>query len=478
MSTLELSGEILSPGAIRGTLCYIDSGLVGSTVSGRRLMGNPRKEIQRFEKEVQALVAELETVAKILQTESYTDESEIIRTHILMLKDPNFHHRVCELVEKNQLGVELAVEYILKEMIEIIEQSESTTITRNSSDLRDIMLRLKMKLLEADNSIFKEAVQRVNNPIVFLRELLPSSVIEAKQNGVMGIIVENGTSLSHAAILAKSFQIPVLKVVDIPKSDLKTMLDVYVDAVEGKFVVEPAVDIERKDRQHPPVYRQQGKDSLPVSVWLNISTPEQTEGIVWEGLEGIGLYRTELLFMNNKERFPTEDEQCAIYSQLLSHCGKVPVTIRTVDIGGDKSLPYFSLGPQENPYLGLRAHRVFRFHPEIFVTQMKAILRAGYNHDGLRILFPMIETIDDLQFVNTLLETAILFLLEEKKQFVRNFQRGILVEVPSAAWDFENFLPHVDFVSIGTMTYCSTFLQLIETMRTSMLFIGLRIQAP
>jgi phosphotransferase system enzyme I (PtsI) len=217
-----------------------------------RSIEDERKEIQRFKKQVEAVADELETVVEILKKDSYVEECEIIKTHILILNDPVFHHRVYDLISRNRVRAEVAVEYVLKETIELLESSESTIVAEKSGDIQDLLLRLKMKLLEEDNAIFEHAVKHVDKPVVFLRELLPSLVIEAKKLGVVAIVVEKGTSLSHAAILAKSFDIPVLKVAKLPRMKLQAMIDVFVDAVEGKLIVHPSADMEQTEQEHHP----------------------------------------------------------------------------------------------------------------------------------------------------------------------------------------------------------------------------------
>jgi phosphoenolpyruvate-protein phosphotransferase len=450
MKMKEYLGEVLSPGAARGKLCFFDGGLNSLADAPQRSIEDVQNEIQRFDKQVEAVADELAKVADILQKDSYIEECEIIKTHILMLNDPVFHRRVYELISRNQVRAEVAVEYVLKETIEILESSENAIVAEKSGDLQDLLLRLKMKLLEEDNTLFDHVVEHVDKPVVYVRELLPSLVIEARKLGVVAIVVEKGTSLSHAAILAKSFDMPVLKVTKLQRTNLQAMIDVFVDAVEGRLIIHPSVHMEQAERGRRPSPIQLKGTKLPVSVWLNISDPEQVCGIDWQTVNGIGLYRSELLFMQYSHRFPSEDEQYDAYAQLTKQCLEYPVTIRTLDIGGDKSLPYFSLGPQENPYLGLRGNRLFRYHPEIFITQMKAILRAGSHVKNLRVLFPMVENVDDLLFLFDLVERAIDTLRSEKKQYAQDFKRGALIEVPSAVWNFQNLLPHLDFASLGT----------------------------
>lgn len=449
MDPRQFVGEVLSPGTARGHVCLFDSRMRPFGSVGKASIQDVGKEIEWFERQVASVAQELGSTAEVLRHDSYLEESEIIGTHILMLDDPVFRHRVHELIGRNRVRAELAVEYVLTEMIDLLERSESELLAERSSDLQDLLLRLKMKLSEADTMDFRQAVEAVERPVVFLPELLPSLVIEAREAGVAAIVVEKGTSLSHAAILARSFGIPVLRVAALPNVEQLSRVEVIVDALEGRLIAYPAVE-DHRSAQNLRASRRPGGTNPPVSLWLNVSDPEQVADADWGTLQGIGLYRSELLFMKNPHRFPSEEEQYEAYAQLLRSCGGRPVTIRTLDVGGDKVLPYFSLGPQENPFLGLRATRVFRYHPEILIDQIKAILRSGVDLTGLRILFPMVEGVDDLLFLYHLLDTAIDALRAENKEFALKFQRGVLLEVPSAVWDLPNLLHHVDFVSVGT----------------------------
>lgn len=286
--------------------------------------------------------------------------------------------------------------------------------------------------------------------MVVIKELFPSLVLEAKNFGVNAFIVEKGTDLSHAAILAKSFGIPVLRVENINKLGLRHNTEVFVDANNGKLVISPKE--EDLTAIHSEKFSEYGSKipQLPIKIWINITDPLQVSRKDMDNVEGIGLYRTETLFMEKEDDFPSEDDQFHIYSSLFKRSKDRPVTIRTLDIGGDKSLPYFSLGPQDNPYLGFRAHRIYRYHPEIFINQMRAILRAGVNAGELRILYPMIEDMDELLFVQSLLSEAIQSLKVEGIKYRKNFMQGVLIEVPSAVWNFKELLAHVDFASVGT----------------------------
>jgi phosphoenolpyruvate-protein phosphotransferase len=347
------------------------------------------------------------------------------------------------------LAAENALEHVLHEMVEVFERSESLIFSQKAADVKDIMMRLKKKLANEDRTILCTALDDVTSPVVVLKELFPSIVIEVKKCGVSAFIVEKGTSFSHAAILSKSFGIPVLKINNVRQLVHSQKKEVIVDGVNGELFIEPEQDFIDTTKESSPMYYKRGKP-LPVHLWINIVDSHQLNDELLKSVDGIGLYRTEVLFMKSENDFPSEDEQYDVYAQLFKKCADSSVTIRTLDIGGDKALPYFSFGPQDNPFLGLRAHRIYRFHPEIFLQQIRAILRAGIFAKQIRILYPMIENVDELLFVKGLFNKALESLKRDGSQFRHNFDHGLLVEVPSAVWSFKTMLQYVDFASVGS----------------------------
>jgi len=450
MRKREIKGQVISPGIARGELCPVKSLGAPRHFRGSMTCRNEAEEVARFEKEVDSLINELEEVVKNLQKESFFEEAEIIQTQIVLLQDKGFHRRVHERIKKYQSAAESALENVLKEIILVLESSNSQIFSQRSADLKDIVIRLKKKLAKEESVILSKPLRNTKNPVVVIKELFSTLVLEAKKFDVNAFIIEKGTALSHAAILAKSFGIPVLRVESINKLALMQNTEVCVDANKGKLVIYP-IKREIPDASKKELDVSKGEISrLPVKIWINITDPLQLSGKDIENVEGIGLYRTETLFMERKDDFPNEEDQFHIYSSLFKRCKDCSVTIRTLDIGGDKSLPYFSLGPQENPYLGFRAHRIYRFHPEIFINQMRAILRAGVYARELRILYPMIEDIDELLFVQSLLRKAIQSLKVEGLKYRKNFKQGVLIEVPSAVWNFKELLNYVDYASVGT----------------------------
>ncbi len=446
---VRFGATILSPGVAWGRLCYIEGELSGTEAPLRRRVAEVDREIERFERQVATVIEELRGVAELLGRESYADEQEIIQSHIFMLEDRVFRARVRALIEDQRVGAEVAVEYVLRETIEMVERSESAALASRASDLRDVLLRLRMKLREEDELALEEATRGVERPVVMLRELLPSRVLAARRVGVAAILVEQGTSLSHAAIMARAFGIPVLRLEGLPREKLAALPEVQVDGLEGRLVLNPRGGLPPAGRHAPPRAQTFQPVSGPVRLWLNVTDPLRVERQVIAAADGVGLYRSELLFLQG-DRAPTEEEQEREYASLFHRFAGRPVTIRTLDIGADKSVPYLSLGPQENPFLGLRAHRLYRFHPELLHSQVRAILKAAGGEAKPRVLLPMIETVDELLFVLGLLDRAAETLQGEGLAYRPEVPLGLLIEVPSAVWNLPALLPHVDFLSVGT----------------------------
>ncbi len=445
-----IKGQIISPGVAKGEVCLFNFTFTSPSSKDNLSGSDADEEIARFEKEVDYVINELEEAVKKLQKDSFFEEAEIIQFHIFLMKDARFHRRVHEKIKTNRPVAEVALEHILQELLEVLDSSESLVFSQRAADVKDIVTGMKKKLTKEDSVIFNKSLKDLNNPVLTTKELIPSLVLEAKKEGVNAFIVEKGTSLSHAAILAKSFGLPVLKVENLYSLGLRNNIEVFVDAINGKVVINPHEDEIIEASGLTFRLSEIDKTKLPIKIWINIVDPLKIIKEDLEGVEGVGLYRTEILFMEKEDDFPTEDEQVHIYSSLFKKSKDFPVTVRTLNIGGNKTIPYFSFGPQEDYYLGFRAHRIYRFHPEIIITQMRAILRAGADASGLRILYPMIGNVDELLFVQNLLRQAIRSLKNERMEYNKNFLQGILVEVPSAVWDFKELLRYVDFASVGT----------------------------
>ena len=448
MSIKTFKGDSISPGFAVGSLHVLPvRPLKPSPLS---TLGDPSCEVERFRRQVDTLTPEIEETIEHLESEAFYSEAEIIRTHLAILHDPELHRQVLELILNAGLRAEAAAEQVLESMAAMLSCAQDPILAERAADLRDLGARLAASLAdrrvtdaEADEGMHAGA-------IVAVPELMPSAVLEAWKLGVAGFVVEYGTTVSHGAILAKSFNLPVVRVASLKFIRPFAGRPVLVWE-QGEVLIEPteAELAERKPVEETvPVKRVVGAPR--VGVWLSIVDPEQLETVDWTDIEGVGLYRSEALFMRYREHFPSEHEQFVVYRKLFELAGQKPVVFRTMDLGADKPVAYMDFGPEENPCLGLRAHRLFRFHPEILVTQVRAALRAAVGEHRLRLIFPMLETIEQLRFMRRLVEQAVQSLEDEGIPYQRAFQQGVLVETPSAVWDFERLVKEVDFASVGT----------------------------
>ncbi len=442
-------GEMLSPGAATGRLAFLESDF---TVLGpdQRRASSIEQELDRFEEHIDGLAEELSHIIAELEAESADIQAQIVRTHLYLIQDHRFHQDVCREIRENALPAETAIETVLRRVISVFERSKNSIMVDRASDIRDIIARLSRRVQRRHHEAF-EALGEGDAMVLAVKELLPSVVLEARNSRVVGFVVERGTGLSHGSILAKSLGFPVLRIDDLQALQVATDELVLISATEGSLVVapEPELIIQIMQRRAAaPVVDQLG---LPVRLWINVADPAQVTPELVERIAGVGLYRTEVLFMEQIDDFPSEEQQYLTYRSLFETCRPDQiVTVRTADIGGDKTLSYFPLGPQENPSLGVRANRVYREHPEIFITQVRAILRAAAYSSGLRIMYPMIGSREDLLFIERLLAEAVRSLRARRQVYQDRFQQGIMIEVPSAAWNAGELLEVVDFASVGT----------------------------
>ncbi len=444
-----VTGSGIAPGVAQGILRFFAP--VAEGTRGSAATGEPETEIERFAQHVGSLIEDLREMVARLGEDSASPGADILRSHILLLEGSSLRSRVEETIRSSSLAAEAAVEHAIEEIVRVFEGSGNPVLVERAPDLRDLAIQLRQRLAGQQPSLLAGLPQDPSESILATRELLPSLVLEAHTRGVRGFVVDRGTPLSHGAILAQSFDLPVLRV---PRLEALWSLDgsrVLLDADRGELLVEPAAaDLEPRLTEAAPVVVPDPEPSPLARVWLNVMDPAQLVGVDWTGVEGVGLYRTEMLFLGGRSGMPSEEEQARAYRNLFERCAPGRATVRTLDIGGDKALPYFSLGPQDNPALGLRAHRIYRFHPEILITQVRAILRAATGFPALRLLFPMIECVEEWRFVQGLVDQAVDSLAAEGVAFQERFERGVLVETPSAVWSFPRLLEAADFASIGT----------------------------
>ena len=449
MAVRKFSGEMLAPGSAQGQLVFLESDFT-LLAPWPSQTGGVEQELNRFEQHIDGLAEELTETIAALETEMAHTEAQILQTHLYLIKDRKFHQDVCREIRENGLSAEAAIESVLRRIMAVFEKSDNSLIVERAADIRDIITRLSRRVGREQREVI-EMLEGEGAVILATRELLPSTVLDARNSRVGGFVVEQGTSLSHAAILAKSLGFPILRLGDLQSLEGFAGEEILVDATEGSLLIAPDVAELARRTVNISTRRTIDRTRLPVSLWINVADPSQVTPELLRTVAGIGLYRTEVLFMEQTDDFPSEEQQYRVYKSLFEMCREnCTVTVRTADIGGDKVLPYFPLGPQENPYLGVRANRIYREHPEILISQMRAILRAGVSSRHLRILYPMIGSREDLSFIRQLLAEAIRSLRARGDIFRDSFQQGIMIEVPSAAWSCAELLELVDFASVGT----------------------------
>lgn len=443
--------HVISPGIAVGPLCYSETLFMCPVDTKETFERKPEEEITRFKEKVASLARDLAETVDCLEPESFSAEAEIIRAHIAMLQDPMFHAQVEHAIGRLRFVAESAVEHVIQDVIRAITESKDEQLAERAADLRDLATQLKAKLSRDHANLLPEVLGSIKDPVVAIPELYPSVVLTARRRGVKAFLVERGTALSHGAILAKAFALPALRLPNLEGVRTSYGANVLVDADKGELLIEPhEMEIESRVQPTIEVSWDRADSPLPARLWVNIVTPAQLEGFDWQGVEGVGLYRTETLFMEGNDGFPSEEEQVEVYTHLFSLCGSRPVTVRTADLGADKPLPYMSFGPQDNPYLGLRGHRIYHFHPELLVTQLRSILRAADGPHHLRLLYPMLETVEQWQFIQRLVEQAVASLHADRLPFQQQYEQGLLVETPAAVLSFPRLLELIDFASIGT----------------------------
>ncbi len=386
------------------------------------------------------------------------DKAAIFDGHITLLEDEDLFDEVIELIEDESITAENALEQGINGYCEMLANLEDPYLRERAADLKDIGKRWLY------NVTGTEIVDLSNLPkdsVVITKDLTPSDTAQLDLENVIAFVTEIGGKTAHSSIMARSLELPAVVGTGSICSDVATGMDIIVDAIEGVVILDPNEDeLKVYNEKRAEFLREKellkqlkdkdaiSKDGIKVGAWANIGSPKDVPGLLRNGAQGIGLYRTEFLFMNN-DRFPSEEEQFEAYKAVAEALEGKPVTIRTMDIGGDKSLPYMQLPKEENPFLGWRALRVCLDRPEILKTQFRALLRAsafGY----IKIMLPMIISLAEVRKARAILKECMEELRNEGVSFDENIQLGIMVETPAVCFRAASFAKECDFFSIGT----------------------------
>ena len=406
--------------------------------------------------------AELDAIRDKLEKDD-PEKAKIFIAHQDILEDPAMDEEIREVIEEDQLSPESAIAKVYDKFARLLSKAEDDLIRERVADINDV----KNRLLRIWFGVPEKNLSTLERPVVVVaHDLFPSDTATLDRSKVLAIVTEIGGATSHSAIIARSYEIPALLGVPGVMDLLTDGETVVVDAVEGKLFTQAddaTLDLYAKKREEYLVkaadlkkYRNVKpvtKDGVHIAVHLNIGSAEDKDLAGQDCADGVGLFRSEFLYMGRPE-LPSEEEQVAIYTKALDTFGADrPVTLRTLDIGGDKKLDSMELPVEDNPFLGLRALRLCFAHPDVFKTQLRAALRAG-THGALWIMFPMVGSMDDIRRAKGMVNEVKKELDAEGVPYGDHVKIGIMIEIPSIAMISDIAAKEVDFASIGTNDLC------------------------
>lgn len=410
--------------------------------------GMAQQEEEKFQEVKRAVLAELEQLSQ---------ENPIFAAHMAIADDYTFQEGVIGRVKSGAKNVQQAIAETVEEVAEIFGQMEDEYMRERKADVLDIGKRFLIKC----KKITVQDLAAIHEPvIVAARDLFPSDTVKMNPEFVKGIITEEGGVTSHVSIMAKNYGIPALTGVAGILAKLEEGSVVCMDAAEGRIVIDPEQAVleayqqrlEEALQEQEEIKKYRSMEALTpegkrISLCINVGNTGEIKLALDKNIDGVGLFRTEFLYMENTH-FPTEEEQFEVYKEAAMLCPK-EVTIRTLDIGGDKNLPYYEFEPEENPFLGWRAIRISLDMPDLFRTQLRAILRASaFGH--IRIMFPMMISVEELLKAKEMVEQCKEELRKEQISFDEDIETGMMMETPASVLLAEEFAQEADFFSIGT----------------------------
>lgn len=416
-------------------------------------------EYARVEKAFQDSIEELTQIKENAKGRLGEEELGVFDAHIAILSDPEMLGQIKDDIENNHTGAEEAVDKVTTAFADMLAaMTDNAYMQERAADVKDIAKRAMSHLLGKQ----LPNIAGINSPVVTVaHEITPSDTSQMDAKFVKGIVTDLGGRTSHAAIMSRTLRIPAI----VGSNEITTSVEhgqmMIVDGLNGDAIIDPSDDQVKEYEAKAEAFEAEraewaklvdapsvSKDGKEFEIAANIGTPDDTEDAVKQGADGVGLFRSEFLYMDN-DHMPSEDEQFEAYKKAVVGMNGKPVVVRTMDIGGDKPLDYMPLPKEENPFLGYRAIRICLDRPELFKTQLRALVRAS-EFGPVSIMFPMIATVAELRQAKAIFEEAKAEVQKDHPGLGDDVKIGMMIEIPLAALNAAQLAKEVDFFSIGT----------------------------
>ncbi|MFP3013457.1 MAG: phosphoenolpyruvate-protein phosphotransferase PtsI [Arsenophonus sp. NC-XBC3-MAG3] len=452
-----ISGISVSPGIAFGKALILKETQI--VVNQKKISDDQiNSEINRFIDGREKAIAQLKMIKKTAEKNLGKEKAEIFEGHIMLLEDKELEEEIFSFIKKERKTADAAAQKVIEEQAVVLEELNDEYLKERAADVRDIGKRLLKNILRMSIVDLGSITEEV---ILVAVDLTPSETAQLNLKKVLGFITDKGGRTSHTSIMARSLEIPAIISTSNATKNIQSNDYIVLDAINNHIYQNPSdSEIGKLKKIRKEYLRKKNEltklkdlpaitlDGHQVEVCANIATVRDLESAERNGAEGVGLYRTEFLFMD-RNNLPSEEEQFEAYKAVAEAMDPQAIIIRTMDIGGDKNLPYMNLPKEENPFLGWRAIRISLYRKEILHAQLRAILRASV-FGQLRIMFPMVISVEEIRTLKEELGILKQQLIEEKQAFDKSIEVGIMIETPAAAVIAHHLAKEVDFFSIGT----------------------------